>query len=91
MPSHPNRVIVIVLDSVGAGELPDAAQYGDTGSDTLGNLAAAVPLRIPALRRLGLGRVARLGGDPAPSMPEAAFGRMARSRPGRTRSRGTGS
>ena len=83
MPSHPNRVIVIVLDSVGAGELPDAAQYGDTGSDTLGNLAAAVPLRIPALRRLGLGRVARLGGDPAPSMPEAAFGRMAEISPGK--------
>ncbi len=83
MPSHPNRVIVIVLDSVGAGELPDAAAYGDAGSDTLGNLAKLVPLRIPALRRLGLGRVARIGGDAPPAAPAAAVGRMAERSPGK--------
>ena len=50
------RVILIVLDSVGCGELPDARTYGDTGSNTLGNIARQVPLQIPALRRLGLAR-----------------------------------
>ena len=48
------RVVVIVLDSVGIGELPDAARYGDVGSNTLGNIAKHVPLRLPALRALGL-------------------------------------
>jgi phosphopentomutase len=50
-----------VLDSVGCGELPDAGLYGDEGSDTLGNIARQVPLRIPRLRALGLGRVANIG------------------------------
>ena len=55
------RVIVIVLDSVGIGELPDAAAYGDQGSNTLGNIAARVPLRVPTLRSLGLGELVALG------------------------------
>jgi phosphopentomutase len=55
------RAIVIVIDSVGIGELPDAAEYGDQGSDTLGHIAAQVPLGIPTLRALGLGRVAAIG------------------------------
>jgi phosphopentomutase len=76
------RVILIVIDSVGVGALPDAAAYGDEGSDTLGNIAARVPLRLPALRALGLGRVARLGGNP-PAAPAAAFGRMAEASPGK--------
>jgi len=76
------RVILIVIDSVGVGELPDAAAYGDEGSDTLGNIAARIPLKVPTLRALGLGRVARLGG-PAPAAPVAAFGRMAESSPGK--------
>src|SRR6185436_1120980 len=55
-----SRVIVIVLDSVGIGELPDASAYGDEGSNTLGNIAARVPLKIPALRSLGLGELVPL-------------------------------
>src|SRR5688500_1324155 len=55
------RVVLIVLDSVGCGDLPDAGLYGDEGSDTLGNIARQVPLRIPRLRALGLGRVANIG------------------------------
>src|SRR5262249_25926795 len=54
------RAIVIVMDSVGSGELPDAAAYGDQGSDTLGNIAKRVGLAVPTLRALGLGRVAAL-------------------------------
>jgi phosphopentomutase len=81
--SVPDRVILIVLDSVGCGELPDARDYSDEGSDTLGNIARRVPLRVPTLRRLGLARVARVNRvDPEPA-PEGAFGRMAESSPGK--------
>ncbi len=59
-PTFP-RVIVIVLDSVGIGELPDAGAYGDEGSNTLGNIARQVPLKVPALRSLGLGQLVSLG------------------------------
>ena len=46
MPSPFRRAIVIVMDSVGVGELPDAATYGDQGSDTIGNIAKRVPLAL---------------------------------------------
>jgi phosphopentomutase len=72
-----SRVIVIVLDSVGIGELPDAALYQDQGSNTLGNIAAQVPLRIPALAGLGLSRLLPLRGTPPVASPSGAFGRMA--------------
>ena len=48
------RIIWIVLDSVGIGELPDAAEYGDTGRNTLGHIAASRALALPNLVRLGL-------------------------------------
>ena len=58
-----NRVIVIVLDSVGIGEAPDAAAYGDVGSHTLGNMARAVGgLQLPNLEQMGLGNIAILEG-----------------------------
>src|SRR6476646_4327781 len=76
-----SRVILIVMDSVGAGELPDAAAYGDEGSDTLGNIARAVPLRIPTLRSLGLASIAAIGGDAPP--PRGAIGRMAEASAGK--------
>jgi phosphopentomutase len=69
---------------VGIGELPDADRYGDRGSNTLGNIAKAVPLSVPALRSLGLGRVVDLGaagrGEPE---PRGAYGRMAEASPGK--------
>jgi len=77
------RAIVIVMDSVGIGELPDAAAYGDQGSDTLGNIAKRIPLKLPTLRALGLGRVARIGGEAPPSRPRAAVGRMAEASAGK--------
>jgi phosphopentomutase len=55
------RAIVIVMDSVGIGELPDAAAYGDRGSNTLGNIAKRESLAIPTLRSLGLDRLVDLG------------------------------
>jgi phosphopentomutase len=75
------RVILIVLDSVGIGALPDAAAYGDEGSNTLGNIARQVPLTLPALRSLGLDRVVDLG--PASGRPRGAYGRMAEVSPGK--------
>ncbi len=78
-----SRVIVIVLDSVGVGELADAAEYGDQGSNTLGNIARRVRLEIPALRGLGLSRIVDLPGAPPVPDPAAAFGRMAERSPGK--------
>src|SRR6185436_6850648 len=83
------RVLLIVLDGVGCGELPDAASYGDEGSNTLGNLARQVPLRIPHLRGLGLGRIVDLGGPGAAAEGSphtgghsaGAYGRMAEASP----------
>lgn len=71
------RAIVVVLDSVGCGALPDAGLYGDEGSDTLGNIARQVPLHLPHLAALGLGAAADLAGVPAPARPGASWGRMA--------------
>jgi phosphopentomutase len=78
-----SRVILIVLDSVGIGELPDAGRYGDEGSDTLGNICRAVDLALPNLARLGLGNIATLRGVPASAAPEGCYGRMAESSPGK--------
>ncbi len=53
-----SRVTLIVLDSVGAGELPDAKDFGDVGSNTLGNLAKAVGgLNLPNMQKIGLGNI----------------------------------
>ena len=73
--TRPLRAIVIVMDSVGIGGLADADRYGDTGSDTVGNIHRQVPLKVPTLRRLGLASVATIG-TPVP-VPAGAFGRMA--------------
>ncbi len=71
------RACVIVLDAVGAGALPDAASYGDEGSDTLGNVARAVGgLDLPALEALGLGNVEPLEGCPPQPGAPAVAGRL---------------
>ncbi|HTV02428.1 MAG TPA: phosphopentomutase [Luteitalea sp.] len=76
------RIVAIVLDSVGIGELPDASRYGDEGSDTLGNIARRVPLHLPTLRHLGLDRlVPALGRPTGPAV--GAWGRMAEASPGK--------
>jgi len=77
------RVIWIVLDSVGIGEMPDAAAYGDSGSDTLGNIARRRRLRLPNLCRLGLGNIKPLEGLPPAAEPAGAFGRCALASPGK--------
>ena len=76
------RAIVIVMDSVGVGELPDAAAYGDQGSNTVANIAKRVALNVPTLRSLGLGRIVEIGG-PVVDSPRAATGRMAEASAGK--------
>jgi phosphopentomutase len=71
------------MDSVGAGALDDADAYGDQGSNTLGNLARVVGLRIPTLRALGLDRIVDLGGAESGEIPRAAIGRMAEASAGK--------
>lgn len=79
------RVFLIVLDSVGIGELPDAVAYGDVGSNTLGNIASRVPLKIPTLRSLGLVQLVPALSSINDSRPllRGAYGRMAEASPGK--------
>lgn len=78
-----DRVILVVLDGVGAGELPDANTYSDTGSNTLGNLARDLPkkagrtLSLPNLAKLGIGNITEIVGVPAtkPGEGHGAFGK----------------
>ena len=71
------KAAIVVLDGVGCGGAPDAAAFGDEGSDTLGNTARAVGgLSLPHFRALGLGNAARIEGVPAVPAPTASFGRM---------------
>ena len=71
-----NRIVLIVLDSVGIGEMPDAADYGDTGADTLGHTLSSREVRIPNLQALGLANIRRLPVAPAPQ-PSGFYGRAA--------------
>jgi phosphopentomutase len=78
------RTILIVLDGVGAGELPDAPLFGDTGSNTLGNTARKVGgLHVPTLGRLGLGNILPLDGVPFNPDAEASWGKAAEKSPGK--------
>lgn len=77
-------VIIIVLDSVGAGELPDADKYGDAGSNTLANMAKAVGgLHLPNLQKLGLGNIIEIEGILPAEAPLAAYGKAAEASAGK--------
>src|SRR5205807_7783467 len=77
------RIFWIVLDSVGIGELPDAAEYGDVGRNTVGHIAESRPVEIPNLVRMGLANIARLKHLPPATAPIAAFGKGATRSPGK--------
>jgi phosphopentomutase len=78
------RVFVIVLDSLGVGALPDAADFGDAGAHTLDHLvAAAGGLEVPRLLALGLGAIEGVRTLPRAERPEGAFGRAAEVSPGK--------
>jgi phosphopentomutase len=77
------RVIWIVLDSVGIGELPDAAEYGDVGRNTLGHIAESRPLKFPNLVELGLANIAPLQDLAPTATPLGAYGKGATHSPGK--------
>jgi phosphopentomutase len=77
------RVIWVVLDSVGIGELPDAAEYGDVGRNTLGHIAESRALKIPNLLRLGLANIAPLRHLQPAAAPLGAYGKGATHSPGK--------
>jgi phosphopentomutase len=78
------RVILIVLDSVGCGDAPDAAAFGDAGSNTLGDIARAVGgLRLPNMGRLGLGNLTQISGVPPTQSASGAFGRLTETSAGK--------
>jgi phosphopentomutase len=77
------RIFWIVLDSVGIGELPDAAEYGDVGRNTLGHIAESRQMEIPNLTRLGLANIAPLKHLTPASEPIGAYGKGATRSPGK--------
>jgi phosphopentomutase len=77
-PKTARRVVLIVIDSVGIGAMPDAPEWGDAGADTVGNIARARGgLHLPNLGRLGLGNLLEVVGTPPVAQPAGAYGRMA--------------
>lgn len=84
MPTRTGKVILIVLDGVGIGELPDAGEYGDSGSNTLANTAEAVGgLHLPRLSGFGLGNIVAARGLLPAERPAASYGRMAQASRGK--------
>ena len=73
-----NKITVVVLDSVGIGELPDAPKYGDTGAHTLGHILEKVPnVKLPHMQQLGLGNIAPLAQVSPTDQPTGYYGKMA--------------
>jgi phosphopentomutase len=71
------RIILIVLDGAGIGEMPDAADWGDKGTDTIGHVIAAEKPRIPRLQKFGLGNIHTMADLPPVAKPEGSFGKAA--------------
>jgi len=78
-----NRICLLVLDSAGIGEMPDAAAWGDAGADTIGNVLKTRKVNLPNLQKLGLGNIKELNELPAVENPTASFGRCALKSNGR--------
>ena len=72
-----NRILLIVLDGAGIGAMPDAPEWGDAGSDTLGHILESRDLQLPNLQRYGLGNVRPLQNVPPLAQPEGSYGRCA--------------
>lgn len=78
------RAIIVVMDSVGMGELPDAEKYGDTGSNTIGNIASCIEnFKLPNLEALGLGNIDHIKGPVKSQTPTGSYGRMAEASAGK--------
>src|SRR5688572_24783030 len=79
------RAIIIVLDGVGIGEMPDAGEYGDKGSNTLGNLSRTFSngMHLPNLAKLGLGNIAPIRGVPPDPIAAGGWGKCAEASKGK--------
>jgi phosphopentomutase len=78
------RVIIIILDACGVGELPDAASYGDQGSSTIPNLSRSVGgMNLPTCQKLGLGNIVPIAGVEPSGSSLASYGKMAEKSPGK--------
>jgi phosphopentomutase len=75
--AHFNRIVLIVLDGAGIGEMPDAPEWGDAGSDTFGHILESRVVRLPNLQRYGLGNVRPLENVPPLDRPDGSYGRCA--------------
>lgn len=75
MSSKFNRICLLVLDSAGIGEMPDAAAWGDAGADTIGHILESRKVNLPSLQRLGLGNIRSLAGMSSVSDPTGSFGK----------------
>jgi phosphopentomutase len=75
--SHFNRIVLVVLDSLGFGAMPDAAAWGDAGADTIGHICASREVSLPNLQAWGLGNAKELRGVPPVENPRGSFGRCA--------------
>ena len=75
MASKFNRICLLVLDSAGIGEMPDAAAWGDAGADTLGHILESRKVNLPNLQQLGLGNIRSLSGLAAVERPTGSFGK----------------
>src|SRR5512134_1107086 len=79
-----DRVILLVLDSVGVGELPDAGKYGDAGANTIGNTSVKVGgMTLPYLQKYGLGNLTTILGVPPAIRPAGAYGKMVEASAGK--------
>ena len=72
-----NRIVLIVLDSAGIGEMPDAAAWGDAGADTIGHILETRPVNLPNMQKLGLGNIRPLKDLPAIENPSGGYGKCA--------------
>src|SRR4026207_881071 len=72
-----NRILIIVLDGAGIGAMPDAPEWGEAGSDTLGHICESRSVALPNLQSWGLGNVRPLPGVPPASQPRGSFGKCA--------------
>ena len=72
-----NRILLIVLDGAGIGAMPDAPEWGDAGSDTLGHILESRAVHLPNLQRYGLGNVRPLENVPPLAKPDGSYGRCA--------------
>jgi phosphopentomutase len=81
---HYKRIFIIVMDSVGFGEMPDAATYGDGGADTIGHIASAVGgLNLPTMQSMGIGNLHPIQGVEPVAKPKGYYAKMMESSPGK--------